>query len=66
VAKRRSTEAVGLIVLGRVRARFEYSSYTGHSLRAGLATSVVQASVSTLKIRGQTGHARDAMLARYR
>ena len=37
----------------------------GHSLRAGLATSVVQAGVSTLKIRDQTGHVSDAMLAWY-
>ena len=38
---------------------------TGHSLRAGFATSAVQAGVSTLKVRAQTGHASDAMLARY-
>jgi hypothetical protein len=34
-------------------------------LRAGFATSAVKAGVSTLKIRSQTGHASDAMLARY-
>ena len=41
------------------------SGFSGHSLRAGFATSAVQAGVSKLKIRGQTGHASDAMLARY-
>jgi integrase len=41
------------------------AGYSGHSLRAGLATSAVQAGVSTLKVRAQTGHASDAMLARY-
>ena len=35
------------------------------SLRAGFATSATRAGVSTLKIRQQTGHASDAMLARY-
>ena len=34
-------------------------------LRAGFVTSAVQAGVSTLKVRSQTGHASDAMLARY-
>jgi hypothetical protein len=34
-------------------------------VRAGFATSAVQAGVSTLKIRSQTGHASDAMLSRY-
>ena len=38
---------------------------SGHSLRAGLATSVVQVGCSTLKIRGQAGHASDAILVRY-
>jgi integrase len=39
--------------------------YSGHSLRAGFATSAAQAGVSSWKIRQQTGHASDAMLARY-
>ena len=61
-----SAEAVCLVVRERVAAAgYEPSGYSGHSLRAGLATSAVQAGVSTLKIRGQTGHASDAMLARY-
>ena len=46
-------------------AGFDPTGYSGHSLRAGFATSAVQAGVSTLKVRAQTGHASDAMLARY-
>ncbi len=63
---RLSAEAVCLVVRGRVAAAgYDPSGYSGHSLRAGLATSAVQAGVSTLKIRHQTGHASDAMLGRY-
>jgi integrase len=61
-----SPEAVCLIVRERVAAAgFDPTRYSGHSLRAGFATSAVQAGVSTLKVRAQTGHAGDAMLARY-
>lgn len=64
--KRLSSEAVCLIVRERVRAAgIDPADYSGHSLRAGLATSAAQAGVSTWKIRQQTGHASDAMLARY-
>ena len=41
------------------------TQYSGHSLRAGLATSAAQAGVPTWRIRAQTRHASDAMLARY-
>ena len=65
-ADRLSPEAVCLIVRERVKAAgFDPSGYSGHSLRAGFATSAVQAGVSTLKVRAQTGHASEAMLARY-
>ena len=37
----------------------------GHSLQAGFVTSAATAGVSSWKIRQQTGHASDAMLARY-
>ncbi|WP_246658125.1 site-specific integrase [Afipia massiliensis] len=61
-----SGEAVCLIVRDRVRsAGINPVGYSGHSLRAGLATSAAQAGVSSWKIRQQTGHASDAMLARY-
>jgi integrase len=39
--------------------------YSGHSLRAGLATSAAQHGISSWKIRQQTGHKSDAMLGRY-
>jgi site-specific recombinase XerD len=61
-----SGEAVGLIVRERLLAAgIDPKDYSGHSLRAGLATSAAQAGVSAWKIRQQTGHASDAMLARY-
>jgi len=46
-------------------ANIDPTGFSGHSLRAGFATSAVQQGISTLKIRSQTGHASDAMLARY-
>jgi integrase len=65
-AKRLSGEAVCLVVRERVQAAgIDPGNYSGHSLRAGLATSAAQAGVSSWKIRQQTGHASDAMLARY-
>ena len=55
-----------MVVRERVAAvGFNPSGYSGHSLRASFATSAVQAGVSTLKVRAQTGHASDAMLSRY-
>lgn len=39
--------------------------YSGHSLRAGLATSAAQQGISSWKIRQQTGHKSQAMLSRY-
>jgi len=64
--KRLSGEAVCLIVRERVQAAgIDLKDYSGHSLRAGLATSAAQAGVSSWKIRQQTGHASDAMLSRY-
>ncbi|MGV3550160.1 site-specific integrase [Rhizobium sp.] len=51
-------EAVGLI-------GFDTALYSGHSLRAGLATSAAMAGVPTHKIRQTTGHGSDSMLSRY-
>lgn len=63
---RLSGEAVSFVIRERVAAAgVDPTGFSGHSLRAGLATSAAQAGVSTLKIRAQTGHASDAMLARY-
>lgn len=64
--KRLSGEAVCLVVRERVRAAgIDPANYSGHSLRAGLATSAARAGVSPWKIRQQTGHTSDAMLNRY-
>jgi integrase len=61
-----SGEAVSLIVKERVDAvGIDPSGYSGHSLRAGLATSAAQAGVPSWQIRRQTGHASEATLARY-
>lgn len=63
---RLSGEAVSMVVKARVTAiGLAPDDYSGHSLRAGLATSAAFAGVSSWKIRAQTGHASDAMLARY-
>ncbi|WP_236960422.1 site-specific integrase [Methylobacterium durans] len=63
---RLSGEAVSIIVRERAAAAgLDRRGYSGHSLRAGLATSAARAGVPSWKIRTQTGHASDAMLARY-
>jgi integrase len=63
---RLSGEAVSLVVRERIAAAgLDPARYSGHSLRAGLATSAAQAGVPTWRIRAQTRHASDAMLARY-
>ena len=63
---RLSGEAVSIIVRERTAAAgLDQTGYSGHSLRAGLATSAAQAGVPTWRIRQQTRHASDAMLSRY-
>jgi len=63
---RLSGKAVTTIIKKRVEAAgFDPATFSGHSLRAGFATSAVMAGASTFKIRAQTGHKSDAMLARY-
>jgi integrase len=63
---RLSGEAVSLVVRERVAAvGLTPTPYSGHSLRAGLATSAAQAGVPTWRIRAQTRHASDVMLTRY-
>ncbi len=63
---RLSGDAVSIVIRERAAAAgIDPSNYSGHSLRAGFCTSAAQAGVSALKIRAQTGHASDAMLARY-
>ncbi len=64
--KRLSTRSVSSIVKHRVEAiGLDPEGYSGHSLRAGLATSAAMAGISTLAIRQQTGHRSDATLAKY-
>jgi integrase len=64
--QRLSGEAVSLVVKERIAAAgLDPSGYSGHSLRAGLATSAAQSGAPAWKIRQQTGHASDAMLVRY-
>lgn len=63
---RLSGEAVSLVIKERVAAAgMDPSGFSGHSVRSGFATSAAQAGVPTWKIRAQTRHASDAMLARY-
>jgi integrase len=64
--QRLSGEAVSIIVKDRLlKAGIDPSGFSGHSLRAGFATSAAMAGASNWKIRQQTGHRSDAMLARY-
>lgn len=63
---RLSGEAVSLILKERAAAAgLDPAGFSGHSLRAGFATSAAKAGASSWKIRAQTGHASDAMLSRY-
>jgi integrase len=63
---RLSSEAVSIVVRERVAAAgLDPAGYSGHSLRAGFATSAAQAGVPAWRIKAQTRHASDAVLARY-
>ena len=59
-------QTVAIVVKERaLAAGLDAAQYSGHSLRAGLATSAAKAGVASWKIRQQTGHKSDAMLNRY-
>ncbi len=61
-----TAQVVALVVKERAfAAGLDPNRYSGHSLRAGLVTSAAKLGVSSWKIRQQTGHKSDAMLARY-
>lgn len=61
-----SNQAVSLVIKERLRsAGLDPSGFAGHSLRSGFVTSAAKAGVSSWKIRQQTGHASETMLARY-
>lgn len=65
-ACRMSAEAVSVIVKQRVEAAgFNPRLYSGHSLRAGYVTTHALAGVAEWRIRRQTGHTSNVMLARY-
>lgn len=65
-SERLSDRAVAEIVKAYAeRAGLDPTRYSGHSLRSGLCTSAAQNGASSWKIRAQTGHKSDAMLARY-
>ncbi|MCZ7468602.1 site-specific integrase [Agrobacterium sp. O3.4] len=58
--------SVAKIVKERISAiGVDPSLFSGHSLRAGFATSAAQAGASSWQIRRQTGHQSEQMLARY-
>ncbi len=61
-----SGEAVSLVVKTRIAdAGYDPKSFSGHSLRAGFATSAAQAGASSYKIRQTTGHRTESSLSRY-
>ena len=61
-----SAESVAVILKQRAAAAgIDPAGYSGHSLRAGFATSAALAAVATDSIQRQTGHSSPAMLARY-
>ena len=63
---RLSAHAVAEIVKAHARAiGLDPQTVSGHSLRAGLATSAAQAGIAVHKIQQQTGHRSTAMLSRY-
>ncbi|WP_273727829.1 site-specific integrase [Brucella gallinifaecis] len=64
--RRISGEAVSLVVKMRMAdAGYDPKPFSGHSLRAGFATSAAQAGASTYKIRQTTGHRTESSLSRY-
>lgn len=65
-AGRLAGAAIAELVRQRVSAvGMDPVGFSGHSLRAGLATSAARLGVPASKIRAQTGHASDVMLSRY-
>lgn len=65
-SSRLTGEAVSIVVKERVAKIGQTAElFSGHSLRAGFATSAAMAGASSHSIRRQTGHTSDAMLSRY-
>lgn len=64
--KRLTGHGVAYIIKKRAKqAGFDPSLFSGHSLRAGFATSAAQAGAETWAIMKQTGHKSEATLRRY-
>lgn len=64
--QRISGEAVSYVVKSRLaEAGYDPRIFSGHSLRAGFATSAALAGASSYKIRQTTGHKSEASLNRY-
>ena len=63
---RLSASAIAIVVKERAaQIGLAPERYSGHSLRAGFATSAAAAGLSVWQIKGQTGHASDAALGSY-
>lgn len=64
--QRISGETVSTVVKSSLaEAGYDPAHYSGHSLRAGFATSAAQAGASSYKIRQTTGHKSETSLNRY-
>ena len=64
--QRMKPEAVSIVMRERVASiGLNRDLYSGHSLRAGLASSAAEAGVASWAIRRTTGHRSDQMLNRY-
>jgi integrase len=58
--------AVALIIKRHAQlADLDPTLFSGHSLRAGLATAAAESGASALDIQAQTGHKSQEMVARY-
>jgi integrase len=66
LGSRLSVDAIAIIVKQRAAAiGLDPARHSGHSLRAGFATSAAAAGVPTWKIKAQTGHVSDVVLGGY-
>ena len=61
-----SAQSIALIIKGYAKQiGLDATKFSGHSLRAGLVTSAIQAGVPVHKVQAQTGHQSVEMSARY-
>lgn len=65
-AARLTPHAVRVVIRrAAVRAGFDPSGFSGHSLRSGFVTAAAEAGKTRIAIQRQTGHKSLAMVARY-